>query len=165
MLRFVGFRSLRRFSFLSFSSFLFLPLLIPRNMYISNTCTINLSFAILRTGVENETTPREKVGTMNTSNCGRRTALTEARKQKGWSMADLAEAVGTDKGYVSHLEKGDRTPSLPMARKICAVLGCGYEIWETPPTTCPSCGSATDPEAKVCFECGTKLTEGASKGV
>lgn len=88
---------------------------------------------------------------------GRRTGLTAARGQKGWSMRALADAVGTDKGYISRLESGKATPSFEMAHRICTTLRCGFEVWELPSTSCPSCGSITLPDALVCIECGQKL--------
>jgi transcriptional regulator with XRE-family HTH domain len=94
-----------------------------------------------------------------------RIALVAARKQRGWSQADLGNAVGTDKGYISRLEAGKSNPSLPLARRICAALGCGYEVWDTPAPTCPSCGSVTGTQAKVCFGCGAKLLEETTRGV
>ena len=87
----------------------------------------------------------------------RRTGLTAARQQEGWSMSALADAVGTDKGYISRLEAGKATPSFDMARRICTTLRCGFEVWESLSSSCPSCGSITLADALICIECGQKL--------
>lgn len=89
----------------------------------------------------------------------RRTTLTEARRKKGLSMMNLAVIVGTDKGYISHLEKGDRTPSLDMAKKICKALGCDWSVWDPEQPMCPNCGSLTEASAKRCWECGFDLNQ------
>jgi transcriptional regulator with XRE-family HTH domain len=45
------------------------------------------------------------------------------RKQKGWTQEDLAEALGTDRTYVSSMERGLRNPSIQVVSKIAEVLG------------------------------------------
>ena len=46
------------------------------------------------------------------------------REAKGWTQAELAEAIGRDQSYVSKLEKGQTQSSIPTLRKIAAALGC-----------------------------------------
>lgn len=46
------------------------------------------------------------------------------RQRKGWSQADLADAVGSDQATIARLERGDRRLSLPWMDKISAALDC-----------------------------------------
>lgn len=49
--------------------------------------------------------------------------IKEHRKAKGWTLDRLAEEVGTSKGYLSDIERGNRTASVTMLRDIAAALG------------------------------------------
>jgi transcriptional regulator with XRE-family HTH domain len=40
--------------------------------------------------------------------------ISERRRRRGWSQADLAGYCGLERSYVSRLEKGIRTPSLDV---------------------------------------------------
>lgn len=51
----------------------------------------------------------------------------ERIKQKIKSK-DLAEAVGVDTGYLSHIEKGFRNPSKSVLAKICDELNLSYQF-------------------------------------
>ncbi len=51
-----------------------------------------------------------------------------ARQQKGWSLAEVAQRVGTFKGYVCGIEKGTlNPPSERMTRKFVRVLGLNID--------------------------------------
>ncbi|WP_313349107.1 helix-turn-helix transcriptional regulator [Paracoccus sp. (in: a-proteobacteria)] len=49
--------------------------------------------------------------------------IKEHRKAKSWTLDRLAEEVGTSKGYLSDIERGNRTASVPMLRDIASALG------------------------------------------
>lgn len=53
-------------------------------------------------------------------NIGR--AICALRKEKGLKLENVALDAGTDSGYVSRIEKGNRLPSLPMLEKIAAAM-------------------------------------------
>lgn len=48
--------------------------------------------------------------------------IAAARKKKGWTQAQLAEAIGADQGQVSRWEKGTVKPSAEYLDKIKAAL-------------------------------------------
>lgn len=54
--------------------------------------------------------------------------ITAARKARGWTQAQLAEAIGLSRNYVWMIENGDRTPPDRTIADICRVLGVN-EIW------------------------------------
>ncbi len=49
--------------------------------------------------------------------------IREIRKEKGWTIAHLADLVGTTKGYISDLETGKRDGGVQMLRAIAQALG------------------------------------------
>lgn len=49
--------------------------------------------------------------------------LRQARLEAGFSGAQLARLVGRSQPYISDLERGQRTPSLPTLQAIAAALG------------------------------------------
>ena len=48
--------------------------------------------------------------------------IREHRKKRGWTLDQLAEAVGTSKGYLSDLERGNRNGGIDMLRAIAQAL-------------------------------------------
>lgn len=54
--------------------------------------------------------------------------ITAARKARGWTQAQLAEAIGLSRNYVWMIENGDRTPTDRTIADICRVLGVN-ENW------------------------------------
>lgn len=48
--------------------------------------------------------------------------IREHRKKRGLTLDQLAELVGTSKGYLSDLETGKRTGGIPMIRAIAQAL-------------------------------------------
>lgn len=53
----------------------------------------------------------------------------ETRKQKGWSQTDLGNAMGSDKAFVSKLERGIKVPDLETVRKAADALGVSISDW------------------------------------
>jgi DNA-binding XRE family transcriptional regulator len=53
--------------------------------------------------------------------------LLELRQEAGISRGDLAEAVGVHYQTIGYLERGEYSPSLALALRICAVLGVAVE--------------------------------------
>ena len=49
--------------------------------------------------------------------------LKTLRAERGWSQADLAEALGVSRQTVNALETGRYDPSLPLAFRIAHVFG------------------------------------------
>jgi len=52
-----------------------------------------------------------------------RQRIADARKAKGWTQQQLAEAIGVSQSTVAGYEKGPNEPTLSMIEKIAAVLG------------------------------------------
>jgi len=55
-------------------------------------------------------------------------ALTRLRLQRGWTQAQLAEALGTTQSVVARLESGRHRPSLATLEKIAQVLDARLEV-------------------------------------
>lgn len=49
--------------------------------------------------------------------------VTELRKQKKWSQADLAKAVSASRDIIGKYERNENAPSIEMAQKIADVFG------------------------------------------
>jgi transcriptional regulator with XRE-family HTH domain len=45
------------------------------------------------------------------------------RKEHDMTQEDVAFAAGTDAGYLSRIERGTRTPSLPLLENVAKALG------------------------------------------
>ncbi|MCH3918130.1 MAG: XRE family transcriptional regulator [Spirochaetia bacterium] len=54
--------------------------------------------------------------------------IREARKRKGYTLAQVAEQTGYTVGFLSQLERNLKQPSLNTLRKIAACLECS-EVW------------------------------------
>lgn len=54
-------------------------------------------------------------------------SLRERRNERGWTQADLAERLGVSRQTVNAIETGKYDPSLPLAFKLAATLGCRIE--------------------------------------
>ncbi|WP_436663593.1 helix-turn-helix transcriptional regulator [Alicyclobacillus acidoterrestris] len=52
----------------------------------------------------------------------RREALVYARKAKNMTQYDLASKVQISRAFLANVERGEHTPSLPVAIKIAEVL-------------------------------------------
>ena len=50
--------------------------------------------------------------------------LREHRKQQGYTITQLADAVGVTPGFISHIERGIRVPRLETAQKLAKALDC-----------------------------------------
>lgn len=55
--------------------------------------------------------------------CGMRYRIKEHRKARGWTQEQLAQMVGTTKGYISQMENGVREPSAETLRSLAAAFG------------------------------------------
>ncbi|MGN1327208.1 MAG: helix-turn-helix domain-containing protein [Clostridia bacterium] len=53
--------------------------------------------------------------------------LAKIREDKKLSKAQLADMADIDSGHLSHIEKGDRTPSHKALRKLCDSLDIPYQ--------------------------------------
>lgn len=51
--------------------------------------------------------------------------LRRLRKARGWSLTDLANEADTNKGYLSELERGEKSqPSMDFMVRLGRALGC-----------------------------------------
>ena len=54
--------------------------------------------------------------------------ISDARKQERMTQAELAEKVGTNKSYISRIEKGAIEPGVGLFFRIIDALGLKMEI-------------------------------------
>lgn len=54
--------------------------------------------------------------------------LLDARKQAGLTQKQLAQRIGSDKGYISKLERGLITPNISTLYKIASAMGYRVEL-------------------------------------
>jgi len=57
--------------------------------------------------------------------------LLEARKEARLTQIELAKRIGTDKSYISRIEKGVTVPSVATFYRIAAALGRSVELVPT----------------------------------
>ena len=50
------------------------------------------------------------------------------RLKRGWSQADLAEAIGSRQPVISRLECGESNPSLQTLQKIASALNLSLQV-------------------------------------
>lgn len=55
--------------------------------------------------------------------CAMKYRIKEHRKARGWTQEQLAQMVGTTKGYISQMENGVREPSAETLRSLAAAFG------------------------------------------
>ena len=73
------------------------------------------------------TPEREEVRTEAYSYCVGQ-LISDARKQERMTQAELAEKVGTNKSYISRIEKGAIEPGVGLFFRIIDALGLKMEI-------------------------------------
>ncbi|HMW47928.1 MAG TPA: helix-turn-helix transcriptional regulator [Cellvibrionaceae bacterium] len=56
-----------------------------------------------------------------------RNNLKDLRSARGWSQAELAEALQVSRQTINAIETGKYDPSLPLAFKIAAIFGLAIE--------------------------------------
>ena len=56
--------------------------------------------------------------------------ISDARKQERMTQAELAEKVGTNKSYISRIEKGAIEPGVGLFFRIIDALGLKMEIFK-----------------------------------
>jgi transcriptional regulator with XRE-family HTH domain len=57
-------------------------------------------------------------------------AIRRLRRQRGWSLAQLAEMVGISVGFLSEIERGRKDTSLAHLRDIATAFGLRHsELW------------------------------------
>ncbi len=56
-----------------------------------------------------------------------RNGVLDRRRDAGWSQQRLADELGVSRQTVISIEKGRFDPSLPLAFRIAATLGCRIE--------------------------------------
>lgn len=54
-------------------------------------------------------------------------SIMECRTKKGISQKELAEQVGVHQTFISHVEKGLKTPTVSMLVAIADVLDCSID--------------------------------------
>ncbi|ACY15307.1 helix-turn-helix transcriptional regulator [Haliangium ochraceum] len=66
--------------------------------------------------------------------------LTEARMERGWTQADVAEQLGVSLAYYGRIERGDHVPSFLMTVKLARLFALSLdglldpEGWRVPAT-------------------------------
>lgn len=63
--------------------------------------------------------------------------MAAARKERGLTQEDLAARLGVHQSFISRIESGEASPSLPLARKIIAELGITLDDFGPPPEPSP----------------------------
>jgi len=56
-------------------------------------------------------------------------AIEEGLEKKDYTKYQIAYILGVDRGYITHLIKGERTPSVEMAKRIAMLLNFDWEIF------------------------------------
>lgn len=56
--------------------------------------------------------------------------LRALRESANLSRYGLAKLTGLSRDYLGDLERGDKEPSLAVARRIAAAFGRGLEVWD-----------------------------------
>lgn len=56
-----------------------------------------------------------------------RSRITETRESQGLSQAELAEKAGVTPAAISQIEKGHRTPTIPVLHRIANVLSVSID--------------------------------------
>lgn len=54
--------------------------------------------------------------------------LLDARKESGMTQSELAEKVGTDKSYISRVERGLTIPSISTFYRMVSAMGLTVEL-------------------------------------
>lgn len=58
-----------------------------------------------------------------------RTWLEKARRDKGLTQANVAEAAGVTTAFYNRVEKGMYTPSVVTGIRICDAVGCNVRMF------------------------------------
>lgn len=53
--------------------------------------------------------------------------LAKIREDKGLTKSEIAKLTGIDIGHLTHIEKGERNPSIKTLKQICKVLDIPYQ--------------------------------------
>lgn len=53
--------------------------------------------------------------------------LAKIREDKGLTKSEIAKLIGIDIGHLTHIEKGERKPSIKTLKQICKVLDIPYQ--------------------------------------
>lgn len=54
--------------------------------------------------------------------------LLDARKESGMTQSELAEKIGTDKSYISRVERGLTIPSISTFYRMASAMGYSVEL-------------------------------------
>jgi ribosome-binding protein aMBF1 (putative translation factor) len=54
--------------------------------------------------------------------------LLDARKESGMTQSELADKIGTDKSYISRIERGLTIPSISTFYRMVAAMGLSVEL-------------------------------------
>ena len=54
--------------------------------------------------------------------------LRDARKEVGMTQSELAEKIGTDKSYISRVERGQTIPSISTFYRMVSAMGLTVEL-------------------------------------
>lgn len=82
-----------------------------------------------------ERAPADRVGPEGNGSAAIGARLRLARQRRGLSVAELAEATGLTKGFISQVERSLSNASVESLVKICNALGVGVGVLFEPATT------------------------------
>jgi ribosome-binding protein aMBF1 (putative translation factor) len=54
--------------------------------------------------------------------------LLDARKESGMTQSELADKIGTDKSYISRIERGLTIPSISTFYRMVSAMGLSVEL-------------------------------------
>ena len=60
------------------------------------------------------------------------TAMVKARKERGWTQTNLADACGASQSAIARLESGEHDPKWSTAIRACRALGLTITISDQP---------------------------------
>ncbi|MBI1759182.1 MAG: helix-turn-helix transcriptional regulator [Actinobacteria bacterium] len=75
--------------------------------------------------------PSEPAGSGSTQPFG--ALVRQKRREQGWSLRDLGDNIRFNRGYIGHVEKGEKFPHRRFAELADSALGCSgtlTEVWE-----------------------------------
>lgn len=77
-------------------------------------------------------------------------ALRKARKDKGFTLEELAERAEISVSFLSHIERGTRQAPLATLESLAQILGMNfYELFAPAPSNSPAKETASTYDAKI----------------
>ena len=58
----------------------------------------------------------------------------EGLEKKGYTKYQVAQILGVDRGYITHIIKGEKRPSVDMAKRMALLLDFDWHVFYSDPT-------------------------------